>query len=209
MPDVSSSMNNIPAYVYYIKHIPTGKFYYGSRYKHIMKNIIPEKDLWVTYFSSSNEVAKLIKDTSKESFEFTIIYTNEDTDKCFEYEQSLIKEYISDPLCINKRYFDSVKGAKVFSIFGKTLSSKGKPKSEETKQNMCKPKSEMHKQNISKAQKLNGGNGPSKHKEESKIKNGNTHRLLKREKVTCPHCCKTGGAIAMPRWHFNNCKEKQ
>lgn len=26
--------------------------------------------------------------------------------------------------------------------------------------------------------------------------------------VTCPHCGKTGGLTAMPRWHFNNCKEK-
>ena len=26
--------------------------------------------------------------------------------------------------------------------------------------------------------------------------------------LTCPHCGKTGGLTAMPRWHFNNCKEK-
>ena len=26
---------------------------------------------------------------------------------------------------------------------------------------------------------------------------------------TCPHCGKTGSAIAMGRWHFDNCKEKK
>ena len=26
--------------------------------------------------------------------------------------------------------------------------------------------------------------------------------------ITCPHCGKTGGATAMPRWHFDNCKTK-
>ena len=31
---------------------------------------------------------------------------------------------------------------------------------------------------------------------------------FKHEKVTCPHCGKTGGASAMPRWHMDNCKEK-
>ena len=30
----------------------------------------------------------------------------------------------------------------------------------------------------------------------------------KHETVTCPHCGKTGGLTAMPRWHFDNCKEK-
>ena len=31
---------------------------------------------------------------------------------------------------------------------------------------------------------------------------------FKHEIVECPHCHKTGGASAMPRWHFNNCREK-
>lgn len=28
-------------------------------------------------------------------------------------------------------------------------------------------------------------------------------------KVACPHCNKSGGYAAMPRWHFNNCKFKE
>jgi hypothetical protein len=29
----------------------------------------------------------------------------------------------------------------------------------------------------------------------------------KHDTVICPHCGKVGGMTAMPRWHFNNCKE--
>ena len=29
-----------------------------------------------------------------------------------------------------------------------------------------------------------------------------------RSKVTCPHCGKTGSAVVMPRWHFENCKNR-
>ena len=190
-------LHDIPAYVYFIKHIPTGKFYYGSRYNHIKKNILPVNDLWINYFSSSKEIAQLRNETGNDSFEYKIIFTNSDPDTCFNYEQSLIKEHINDPLCLNKRYFDSTKGSTVFCIFGKTLSSKGKPKSE------------THKQNISIAQKLNGGNGPAKHKEESKNKTRETMKLLPRANKVCPHCNKEGGFLSMSRWHFDNCKEKK
>ena len=200
----------IPAYVYYIKHLPTGKFYYGSRYKHIEKNLTPEDDLWKIYYSSSKEVARLRKETGNDSFEYKIIFTDTAFDKCFNYEQTLIKENIDDPLCINKRYFDSDKGSAVFCVYGKTLSSKGHPKREETKQRMRKPKSESHRANISKAQKSNGGNGPARHKEESKNKTRETMKSKPpRPAKTCPHCNKVGGYIAMSRWHFDNCKEKQ
>jgi predicted GIY-YIG superfamily endonuclease len=38
------------------------------------------------------------------------------------------------------------------------------------------------------------------------IINANTGR--KHELTTCPYCGKIGGITAMPRWHFENCKEK-
>ena len=207
---VNFNMNSIPAYVYYIKHLPTGKFYYGSRYKHINKGILPEQDFWRNYFTSSKEIKKLIEDTGNSSFDYKIVYTDFDIDKCFSYKQTLIKEHISDPLCINKRYFDSVNGTTVFCTYGKTLSTKGKPKKESTKEKMRQPKSLTHRNNISKAQLANGGNGPDKHKEESKNKTRETMKLKPpRPTKTCPHCGKIGGAITMPRWHFDNCKEKQ
>lgn len=30
-----------------------------------------------------------------------------------------------------------------------------------------------------------------------------------RSQVTCPHCGKVGNAVVMPRWHFDNCKDRK
>jgi hypothetical protein len=86
----------------------------------------------------------------------------------------------------------------------------GKPKSEETKQRMRKPKSEQHRLNISKSQLANGGNGPSKHSNKTKVKIGKWSIINSKFKeiIKCPHCNKEGKAGPMNRWHFNNCKQK-
>lgn len=201
-------LHTIPAYVYYIRHKLTGKFYYGARYKHIRKNIIPEDDLWKIYFTSSKRVFELRKEYGNDSFEYSIIFKSFDTDECFKFEQTIIKENISNDLCLNSRYFDVEKSKTVFSTFGKTLSTKGKPKSEETKIKMKKPKSASHKQKISESQKKNGGNGPIAHSQETKNKIRESLKKNPRPNKICPHCNKEGGSIAMDRWHFNKCKEK-
>lgn len=203
-----SCKNKIPAYVYYIEHIFSGKFYYGSRYKHIVKNRLPEEDFLIYYFTSSKELQTMIKTEGIKSFISKIIYKDLNYEQCYRKEQDLIKEHKNNPLCLNKRFFDYTKHKIIFSNFGKTLSTKGIPKSEETKQKMRKPKSESHRRNISIAQKLNGGNGPKYHKEESKQKTRETMKLLPRPNKTCTYCGKVGGFISMSRWHFENCREK-
>ena len=37
----------------------------------------------------------------------------------------------------------------------------------------------------------------------SKARLGRKHSI-----IVCPHCQKSGGSTAMPRWHFDNCKLK-
>lgn len=32
---------------------------------------------------------------------------------------------------------------------------------------------------------------------------------ISQEKITCPHCNKTGGNSIMKRWHFDNCKPNE
>ena len=203
-------LDTIPAYVYYIRHVPTGKYYYGSRYNHIKNGILPEDDLWIKYFSSSKEVKKLLTETGIDSFETMILYKDVDTDACFEFEQTIIKENIKDPLCINKRYFNTTSGKMSYCVFGKTLSSKGKPKREDTKQKMRKPKTDSHKESIRQAQLRNGGNGPENHSIETitKIKDWLFANSAFKQRVTCPHCNKEGGNGPMKRFHFDNCKER-
>lgn len=92
-----------------------------------------------------------------------------------------------------------------------SLLTSGVPKSEATKQKMRKPKSETHRKNISNAQFANGGNGPSKHKLESKmkIKKWTDENTAFRDKIMCPHCNKVGGKGPMIRFHFEKCKDKE
>lgn len=42
------------------------------------------------------------------------------------------------------------------------------------------------------------------YKQQAMTRTGKKHKI-----VECPHCHKTGGETAMPRWHFDNCKEKK
>ena len=51
----------------------------------------------------------------------------------------------------------------------------------------------------------NKGISPS---EESRQKMSKSRTGLVYDKVTCPHCNKTGGSTGMGRWHFDNCKFK-
>lgn len=51
-------------YTYLIKHIPTGKVYYGLRFA---KGCHPG-DLWVKYFTSSKDVQDMISEYGKDSF---------------------------------------------------------------------------------------------------------------------------------------------
>lgn len=60
-------MKTIP-FTYLLTHKPTGKMYYGVRYK---KGCSPD-DLWKKYFSSSKKVKKLIEEYGIDSFEYSI-----------------------------------------------------------------------------------------------------------------------------------------
>lgn len=43
----------------------------------------------------------------------------------------------------------------------------------------------------------------------TKAKIGDALRGIPKEVICCPHCGKVGGASAMKRWHFDNCKQKE
>lgn len=60
-------INKIP-YSYYLYHIPTKSHYYGIRHA---KDCNPD-ELWVTYFSSSKIVHRLIKEYGPDSFVFSV-----------------------------------------------------------------------------------------------------------------------------------------
>ena len=87
---------------------------------------------------------------------------------------------------------------------GKTLSNETKRKISEAAQNM----SDETRRKLSEAKK--GENHPmygKTHTEETRRKMSEANKGPKK-KITCPNCMKTGGANAMKRYHFDNCKKK-
>ena len=132
-------------YTYLIKHIPTGKMYYGVRYA---MNCQPS-DLWNTYFTSSKKVKTLIEETGKDSFEYEIRKTFSSVDDAREWEHRVLRRMNA----LGRDDFLNMTN-------GKSLPPRYGPHSEETKRKMSKPRtvkfkpaSDERKQKVSKALK--------------------------------------------------------
>ena len=115
----------IPAYVYFVKHRPTGQFYHGFRSKNIDLGLMPEEDFWQNYFTSSEQVHSLLESTSLDEFDANIVYKDTNTDEAYWYEQEAIKQTINDPLCLNKYYVDRKTARQKFDRSGETPWNKG------------------------------------------------------------------------------------
>ncbi len=102
-----------PFYVYKIICKTTSEYYFGSRYSHAYKGIMPEDDLWKKYFTSSFVVKDLLKIYGKDQFESSILALFYEIDKTFLYEQSLIEAHINDPLCLNLNYLKLDKNKRI------------------------------------------------------------------------------------------------
>ena len=144
----------INAYVYKITNIITGEFYHGYRYKNIKLNRLPKDDIWVKYFTSSDNIKTKIAEHGIDSFIVEIVFEHEDSLVCWTYEQLLIRDNWSNPLRLNGKYHDPNSDVEVIRRIGILT--------DETRQKMSKsskgrPKSESHKQNIAAANTGNVG----------------------------------------------------
>lgn len=84
-------------YVYKLTHRETKQFYIGYR----EANKLPaSEDIGSTYWSSS----KLIKDIGFDKFDVEIIAEFFNADDAYRFENELIEEAFSNPLCLNKHY---------------------------------------------------------------------------------------------------------
>ena len=115
-------------YVYYLKHLPTDQFYYGSRVANVRENRTPNDDFWKKYFTHSTRVKDLINEYGTDSFETKILMESDDFDLVFWTEQEYIKNNISNALCLNVQYKDKEKNQKVFSFGGRHHSEESKKK---------------------------------------------------------------------------------
>jgi len=214
------------SFVYKWIHLPTGKWYIGSR---TAKGCHPEDG----YISSSQLIKPLIKQNPTE-WKREIIKTGS-PEEMIKLETSLLEslDAKSNPMSFNqhngdgkftrtgvvvseetrKKQSESIK--KVHPNRGKPSPNRGKIASEETRKKQSesklgkkrKPFTEQTRDKIRQA-KL-GSNNPSYGKTPSEETREKLRRANqgKKETFTCPHCGKVGSGGSMTRWHFDNCKE--
>lgn len=216
------------SFVYKWIHLPTGKWYIGSR---TAKGCHPADG----YISSSQLIKPLIKQNPTE-WKREIIKTGS-PEEMIKLETTLLESLDAkhNPMSFNqhngdgkftrtgvkvsedtrKKQSESIK--KVHPNRGKPSPNRGKVASEDIRKKQSeaklgkkrKPFTEQTRDKIRQA-KL-GSNNPSYGKTPSeetreKLRQANQG---KKETFTCPHCGKVGGGGSMTRWHFDNCKEKK
>jgi len=93
--------------------------------------------------------------------------------------------------------------------------NKGVPMSDEQKEKLSlakigKPSPRLGaKLSAEHIEKIKIANTGRKHSHES-IEKARLRKLGKKQPLTtCPHCNKIGGSYTMPRWHFDNCRNKE
>lgn len=215
------------SFVYKWIHLPTGKWYIGSR---TAKGCHPQDG----YISSSQLIKPLIKQNPTE-WKREIIKTGS-PEEMIKLETTLLESLDAkhNPMSFNqhtgdgkftrtgvkvsddtrKKQSESIK--KVHPNRGKPGPNLGRTFGEETRKKQSesklgkkrKPFTEQTRDKIRQA-KL-GSNNPSYGKTPSeetreKLRQANQG---KKETFTCPHCGKVGSGGSMTRWHFDNCKSK-
>lgn len=172
-------------FTYLIKHLPTGKVYYGLRYA---KKCQPS-DLWTTYFTSSSDVERLIEQDGKDSFLFEVRKKFTDTKKAIEWEKKVLRrmKVIQREDFINR----NIPGSSMFAHSEETKAKMRKPKpigfSEKLKGNKRAsvtkgiPKTKEHAENISKGKK---GKAPFKGKDHPRYGKKKTEEELLKMSVS-------------------------
>lgn len=153
-------------YTYLITHIPTGKVYYGLRFA---RGCHPS-DLWVTYFTSSKDIHKMIKEYGKDSFVSEIRKTFDNPRAAIKWELTVLRrmKVLARDDFINR----NIPGTTLrFTLSEETKQKMRKPKPEGFSEGLKgntrakalkgKPKSKEHSENISQGKK---GKAPFKGK---------------------------------------------
>jgi hypothetical protein len=194
-------------YTYLIKHIPSGKVYYGVRYA---KNCKPS-DLWVTYFTSSQYVKRLINKDGVNSFIVEVRRTFDNATSAREWENKVLlrMDVITNPIFLNKTTNKS--------ISPECASSGSKGKTGELCHRFGKKNLKLSELNKLKIGDKNPMFGKTGELAPCYGRSGNKHpmfgkqNLKAKETISRKGCCSVCGFETtiqnLARWHNNNCKK--
>ena len=88
-------------YTYLVTHIPSGKFYYGVEYANSKNKIANPKNIWSTYFTSSNTIQVLRNVFGDEVFDIKIRRTFETKEAAIAWEHKIIRKIAPWENCLN------------------------------------------------------------------------------------------------------------
>lgn len=212
-------------YTYLIKHIKSGKVYYGCKYA---KNCHPST-FWVDYFTSSKRIKDIIAQEGKDSFIFEIRKVFDSTKKCLDWEKRVLKRmnaiYRNDFFNENVGGTTRIKSGEENPMYGKSrpeISDKMKKnnpmhnhrslmKSVETKKS--KRKLGLHKSTANKqetiektAKRMSIDNPMNNQDSMNKAIETKKAKGIYSKQHKCPHCDAIGAGPNIYRFHFKNCK---
>lgn len=117
-------------YVYKLTNRETNEFYFGYRFQNVKLGLRSSDDIGKKYFTSSKYVKNIFH-----KFEIEIIAEFFKINDAYDFEQALIKEHITNSLCLNKHYQN----------FSDKKFKHDIPHSEETKNKMRKPHGKINR----------------------------------------------------------------
>jgi hypothetical protein len=188
------------AHLYKVSDVLSGKFYVGKHGGTTQGN----------YWGSGLRLCRHIKKYGKDKMKYEILVIGTQ-----QYIFDIEKQYVTDEFINNNKNCLNICSGGIGGNLGGVPHNKGKttPTEVKAKQSLAKigkpsPRkgavlSEEAKQKISFANK------GFKHSQETKEKMSAFKFGMKYRKVECPHCHTVGGAATMPRWHFDNCRNKE
>ena len=132
-------MEQYKAYTYLLKFTPTGKVYYGVRFKNIRLNRHPHEDFMIHYTTSSEQINALIKEHGIESFEWEIRKLFDTSGEAIAWETKVLRR------CNVLKRQDIWLNANIAGY--KITTEKGRKTISDTHKGV--PKSEQHRNKIS------------------------------------------------------------
>ena len=200
------------AYVYKWIHVPTGKWYIGSRTRE-------GSNTEDGYCCSSKTVKPLIQ-ANPDEWKREILATGSPADM-YALETKLLQDSNAkhDPTSYNQHNNDRSPvrtGIPHTAQSIKKMSGPREPYGPQTQDHIEKraakkrgiPRPDLSTMNKSRIG-INNPNFGKKQSDEWKLKNSIANSGKPKPQIICPHCGASGGTGVMSRWHFNNCKHKK